>query len=196
MKEWDAYYPQELSINVFVGNLFGQRDFLSEVFTPQGGKNVLEVATGTSTMSIFGAWLGFTMTSIDINPTIIARAQALAEKLQLKINYQVADAFALPFPDNSFDTVFHQGLFEHFSDDDIRAMLDEQLRVARRVVFSVPNFLYPTRDLGNERLMRKEAWERILKGYKITRSVYYSPKIFPKFYIPRAKIQYMLVIAK
>ncbi|MDD5606016.1 MAG: class I SAM-dependent methyltransferase [Patescibacteria group bacterium] len=195
MKQWDDYYPKELSIETFIGNLFGHREFLAEVFKHKGDK-ILEVATGTSTMSILGAWFGFDMTSIDINPKIVERARKVATAMGVKVRYQVADTFCLPFPDASFDTAFHQGLMEHFSDSDITRMLDEQLRVAKRVVISVPNFLYPQKDLGNERLLRKEAWERIFKNYKLLKSIYYSPKVFPRFYLPRAKIQYMAVITK
>lgn len=195
MRKWDEYYPSTLSIETFLGNLVGHREFLAEVFGGEG-RRILEVATGTSTMSVLGAWFGFDMTSIDINPAIIERAKQLAERMKVKVDYQVADTFKLPFEGNSFDTAFHQGLLEHFGDEEIKRMLDEQLRVAKRVVISVPNYLYPAKDLGDERLLRKESWERILKGYRITKSVYYSPKLFPRFYLPRAKIQYMAVIEK
>lgn len=195
MKKWDEYYPSELSIETFLGNLMGHREFLAEIFKGDQ-KRILEVATGTSTMSFFGSWFGFDVTSIDINPHIIERARLLANKMKVKVNYMEADTFDLPFADDTFDTVFHQGLMEHFTDDEIKRMITEQLRVAKRVVISIPNFLYPRRDLGNERLLRKEVWERLLKDFIIIKSVYYSPKIFPRFYLPRAKIQHMMVITK
>jgi ubiquinone/menaquinone biosynthesis C-methylase UbiE len=179
----------------FIGNLFGQRDFLAEVFKNTGEK-ILEIATGTSTMSLFGAWFGFDVTSVDINPIIIERAKKMADKMNTQVRYLEADTFHLPFKDNSFDTAFHQGLLEHFADEEIQKMLCEQLRVAQRVVISVPNFLYPKKDLGNERLLRKEQWEKILKDFHVEKSVYYSPKLFPRFYLPRAKIQYMAIITK
>lgn len=195
MKEWNEYYSEELSIDTFLGNLLGHREFLAEVYKGEG-KKVLEIATGTSTMSIFGAWFGFDVTGVDINPTIIERAKKLADKINVPVRYLEADTFKLPFKENTFDTAFHQGLLEHFTDEEIIKMTKEQLRVAKRVVFSVPNFLYPKKDLGNERLLRKETWERIFKDFHIEKSIYYSPKTFPRFYIPRAKIQYMMVITR
>ena len=43
------------------------------------------------------------------------------------------DAAALSFPDRSFDVVFHNGLWVVFpADDQIRLLLNEQLRVTRR----------------------------------------------------------------
>ena len=51
---------------------------------------------------------------------------------------------------------------EHFDDAAIAALLNEQLRVADSVVFSVPSDHYPRQDVGNERLMSPAAWEQIL----------------------------------
>jgi ubiquinone/menaquinone biosynthesis C-methylase UbiE len=195
MKTWDEYYPQTLSMETMLGNLVGHREFLAEVFrNPQ--TKILEVATGTGSMAFFGSWFGFDVTGIDINPEIIRRAQDLASRFKTETKFVVADTFSLPFTDEAFDTVFHQGLAEHFSDEEIVAMLTEQLRVAKRVVFSVPNYLYPTKDLGNERLMTKASWEKILSPFRVVRSEYYSPKLFPRFFLPRARIQYMAVIEK
>ncbi|GAI49981.1 unnamed protein product, partial [marine sediment metagenome] len=64
--------------------------------------------------------------------------------------------------------------FEHFDDANIGKLLREQLRVARMVIFSVPTLWYPRRDFGNERLMEKEDWLRILAGFKVEKAVYYT----------------------
>jgi ubiquinone/menaquinone biosynthesis C-methylase UbiE len=41
------------------------------------------------------------------------------------------DAFGLPFPDESFDVVFHQGLLEHFRKPQARNLLLENIRVLK-----------------------------------------------------------------
>jgi hypothetical protein len=40
---------------------------------------------------------------------------------------------------------------EHFSDQEIFWLLREQIRVGKRVVFSVPSDHYPVREWGDER---------------------------------------------
>jgi ubiquinone/menaquinone biosynthesis C-methylase UbiE len=90
------------------------------------------------------------------------------------VTFKKADAFNLPFDDDSFDVCFSQGFFEHFADDDIRKLLWEQLRVSRKVLFSVPSFWYPRQDFGDERLMKKEDWLRILSEFKVEKASYYS----------------------
>lgn len=192
---WEKYYDQRVTIPKLLSNLYGQKEFLAEIVARAPGK-VLEVGAGTGAMSIFLAWLGFNVVSIDTNEEVVKNARQTTSRLNAKVNFQVADTLKLPYLDQSFDIIFHQGLLEHFSDEDISKILDEQLRVAPVVVLSVPNHRYPRRDFGNERLMNKNQWDKILSRYNIVVSKYYSPKIFPKLYLPKTNIQYMAVIMK
>lgn len=197
---WDKYYEQEVTIPKLLSNLYGQKEFLAEI-VERGKDQILEIGTGTGAMSIFLAWLGFSVTSVDINSKIIELAKQVARKLNARVTFEVADAFHLPFPDNSFSLVFHQGLLEHFSDEQIHELIREHLRVASQVILSVPNHWYPRRDFGDERLMTKAQWERILSPFHIVKSTYYSSKQLPRLYLLlrlmwRVPIQYMAVIEK
>lgn len=191
---WNEYYKKEFGVRDLFGNLYGQKEFADELAHQSCDSKFLEVGSGSGTFAIFLSWLGFKVVSIDLDAKVLEGARTNAQKFNAQVSFQVADTFKLPFVDNSFDVIFHQGLLEHFKDDDIRRMLDEQLRVAKRVIFSVPNNFYPRKDFGDERLMTKLAWENILNKYKIIKSQNYSLKRFPKFFIYRANIQYMAVI--
>lgn len=126
-------------------------------------------------MSVFLSHLGCEVTSIDNDPKVLELAEDLCKTLNGKVVFKRADAFKLEFPKQYFDVAFHQWLFEHFSDGGIKNLLDEQLKVAKVVVFSVPNNFYPRRDFGDERLLTKEEWEDMLRYYKIKESFnYYS----------------------
>ncbi len=193
--DWHSYYEAEINLEGLIGNLYGQREFLAAI-KKINPKNILEVGTGSGGMAIFLSWLGFDVTSIDVDPEVIRKAQAEAARWNSPAKFEVADTFSLPYHDQTFDLVFHQGLMEHFDDTSIHNMLNEQLRVSRQVIFSVPNSFYMRRDFGNERLMTQDQWEKILSPYKILISRNYSPKKFPKVYLPKAKIQYMALIEK
>lgn len=192
---WNEYYQNPLTITGLLSNLYGQKEFISTI-VEISPKSIIEIGTGSGGMSIFLSWLGFSVEGVDIDPKVVAKATAEAQRLNSSAKFIVADAFHLPHPDGSFDLAFHQGLLEHFTDQEIYQLLDEQLRVARRVVFSVPNSYYPRRDYGNERLMTKAQWESILSRYQVSLSQNYSRKFFPKFYLIRPKIQYMAVVEK
>lgn len=193
--KWNEYYQTPLTLEALLGNLGGQQEFLSEIYC-SGGKKLLEVGTGSGAMSIFFSWLGLDVTGIDLDPQVIEKAKRESVKFNGRAKFEVADTFQLPYPDNSFEVVFHQGLLEHFSDEDIHRMLTEQLRVAPKVILSVPNFWYPTRDYGNERLLTQTQWENILSPFKITKSYYYAPKRFPRPWLWRRPIQYLAVIER
>ena len=48
----------------------------------------------------------------------------------------------LPFKDNTFDSVFSCGVFEYFTDEQIKSILREAFRISKkRVIIMVPNAL-------------------------------------------------------
>jgi len=192
---WHKYYQAPLTLESLLGNFYGQKEFLLAI-ADSGARKLLEVGTGSGAMSIFFSWLGFEVAAVDIDPQVITKAKREAERFNGRVEFAVADALHLPYPNNSFDLIFHQGLLEHFLDEDIHKLLAEQLRCAPKVILSVPNCWYPRRDFGNERLMSKARWEAILTPFKIIRSEYYAPKRFPRPWLWRKPIQYLAVIEK
>ncbi|MFH1088622.1 MAG: class I SAM-dependent methyltransferase [Patescibacteria group bacterium] len=194
MKTWSEYYAKDMGIDGYIRNLYGQKDFLTAIIDDKP-KRVLEVGAGTGTMSIFLSQLGIEVTTIDNDQIVLTKADEMKRRLAGKNILVEGDAFKLPFPDQSFDIVFHQGLLEHFSNENIQQLLKDHLRVAPVVWLSVPNQFYPHRDVGDERLLSKQVWEGILSPYHIEISRYYSLKLFPKWYLPRVPIQYMAKIS-
>lgn len=190
MTGWSDYYGGQVTPDLYIRNLYGQREFL-QMIVETGAKKVLEVGAGTGTMSIFLSQLGGTVTTLDNDPKIIEQARLVSGQFGGRNDIVVGDAFHLPFPNDSFDLIFHQGLLEHFSNERICELIIEHLRVAPIVLISVPNNFYPRKDFGDERLMSKKQWEQILAPFKVSLSRNYSLKILPKWYLPRVPIQYM-----
>ena len=144
-------------------------------------KTFLEVGCGTGAMSYgLSRICDAKGVSVDNDKKIV---EALNQKLkgytQLKIIE--GDAFKLPKNWNKkFDLVFHQGLLEHFSNEDIVKIVAENLRVGKRVIFSVPSYYYPKKDFGNERLMKLETWKDILSDFNTT-GFYYGDRSYRLF---------------
>ena len=199
MKSWSAYYEgTDADIGKFVGELCVHRKMIQEISAcrPQ---TALEIGCGTSRFSIFLSHLGVKVTAADSDPGVLAQARSLRAALNGKVDYLQADAFSLPFADSTFDVCFHQGLMEHFSDEQIHTMLAEQLRVAGRVVFSVPNNRYPSREFGNERLLSSRQWERILARFNVVASFNYHrqrPRGFIGSLCPLRRIMYLAAIQR
>ncbi len=170
--KWSEVYSEAETLPGFINHIYTHNIFLNAIFTEKVDK-LLETGVGGGSMSIFLSYFGLKITAIDNDDEVIKVAKQNNEILKGRIEVIKADAFKLPFPDNSFDLVFHQGFFEHFSDDEISKLLTEQLRVSPSVVFSVPSKYYLSKSLG-ERLMSKEQWESILKNFNVVESNYYG----------------------
>lgn len=107
---------------------------VADFLTPRlsSGLSVLDCGCGPGpiTLGLAHAVAPGEVVGIDIEPTMIERANALAAGSGLdNIDFQVADIYDLPFDDGSFDIVFSSAVTEHLSDP-VRA-LRELRRVTR-----------------------------------------------------------------
>lgn len=179
--EWKQFYKEKnRNIAELLSNVAAHKEFIKAIVDNvsieiAGETRLLEVGTGTADMCIFMSWLGYKVTSVDNDQGVLDNAMS-RDLMNTVRNLKLlrADAFNLPFSDNYFDITFSQGFFEHFSDGEIKRLITEQLRVGKKVIFSVPSFWYPRRDFGNERLMKIEDWLDILNGFRISKSFYYG----------------------
>jgi SAM-dependent methyltransferase len=96
---------------------------------PHGGERVLDIACGSGTVALVAARRYCAVTGIDYVPALIKRARQRAAAEGFEVDFRVADAQALPFPDASFDVVLSvYGV--QFAPDQARAA-SELLRVCR-----------------------------------------------------------------
>ncbi len=170
--QWDAVYKERVEIGELIDHVYSHKAYLTEIIG-RSPRSVLEVGVGGGSTSIFLTYLGIKVTAIDNNASVIKSAARNNARLGGKLEFREADAFRLPYPNDSFDLICHQGFFEHFEDGDIRSLAREQLRVAPAVVFSVPTRYYLSRALG-ERLLTKRRWEAIVSPFRIGASFYYG----------------------
>jgi SAM-dependent methyltransferase len=173
---WEAYYAGELTWYGHMRNVLHHMPMFRAIgrLRPQ---RALEVGAGTGSHSIFLSYFQPRAVSIDLSRLLIERCVQHNRRLRGRAQFLAMDAFRLAFPDDSFDAVFSQGFFEHFSEEEIALLLAEQTRVARSVVISVPNRAYGVQDFGNERLLSRQEWEELLQrlGYDLLSSFDYAP---------------------
>jgi len=171
-KNWKDDYAKPSDSLKLLENILVHSEFIEQILK-ESPQRILEVGCGSGTISIFLSHLGHNVTAIDQDPQIIEAAKITCKNLNGDVSFNIANAFKLPFKNHYFDISFSQGLLEHFSDSDIIKFLKEQLRVSKKVIFSVPSLFYNSRDFGDERLLTKRRWEKILSPFDIELSNYY-----------------------
>lgn len=93
------------------------------------GKKILEVGAGMGGDSVYLAKQGAFVTALDYTDEALDAIREHAKKGGVELSIKQGDTRQLPFKDESFDVVFHQGLLEHFRDP--LAILKEHVRVLR-----------------------------------------------------------------
>lgn len=155
--------------------------FLNTILA-QNVSTAIEVGIGTG---VLGYSLGqlaeerdFKLNVVELDYCLPLLESAKNFDSESKTNYINGDTFALPLTseNKSNRIVFHQGLLEHFNNNQILAIISEQLRVSRAIVATVPSHEYNFKEglLGNERLMPVEDWISITSGHFNTNGFYYG----------------------
>jgi SAM-dependent methyltransferase len=103
---------------------------LAEAADVRAGERVLDVAAGNGNASLAAARRFANVTSTDYVPHLLEKGEARAKAEGLDIQFQVADAEALPFADGSFDVVLST-FGAMFTPEHSRAAR-EMLRVVRK----------------------------------------------------------------
>ena len=80
-------------------------ELLCEELDLHAGERVLDVATGTGNAALAAARRGAEVIGIDYAPSLLERARERASAERLAVEFLEADAEALPFADETFDTV-------------------------------------------------------------------------------------------
>ena len=110
------------------------RDRCLEIAAIQDGESVLEVAVGTGLAfeRILKANSSGRNEGIDLTEAMLIRAEKRAASTGIKsYRLTVGDAYALDFPDNDFDVLINNYMFDLLPEDDFRTVLAEFRRVLR-----------------------------------------------------------------
>ncbi len=98
---------------------------------PGDGKVLLDIGANWGRWSHAASRKGYTVVAIDPNLESMLAGLKVDAHFGVKIHRIVGDARYLPFPDLTFDTVFSNGVLQHFAKDDVRRTLDEVGRVLK-----------------------------------------------------------------
>ncbi len=93
------------------------------------GQNILDLGTGTGVLARQFASQGAAVVGVDISEGQIDVAKELAKRAELDIEFNVAGAEAVPYPDNSFDVITANQCWLYF---DVQKAIAEVKRLLRK----------------------------------------------------------------
>lgn len=172
--DWESFFDK-LNFTMFRTALI-QKKYIETVeayAVTTHNPRILEIAAGSAYTSVIMADLlarrGGTVIVSDLSSDLVAQAES---KFGTHGNmyFSVQDSSHLTLKQDDVDIIIHQGFLEHFDDDQIVAFLKEQGRVARLVIFDVPNGLRndKTQEFGNERFLLPEEWCALVRKAGLT----------------------------
>lgn len=140
------------------------------------GDSVLELGSGTGQLSAILALHGRPALLLDYSQESFDFARQLFDKLDLKGQFHYADILAgIPLGSDSVDWVFSSGLLEHFTDEQVVAILRDCARVCRKGVMSlVPNGNAILYRAGKARMEKEGKWPYGREMPKLTMREYYE----------------------
>lgn len=141
--DWDSYWGSKDRAE----EIYSNQDRIARNLTHVGFPSdalMLEIGAGTGRDSLPLGGRGAAIYQLDYSYESLRLIQQASNAPGI---FPVGgDAFYLPFREDTFDVIFHQGVLEHFREFDADRMLEEQIRVLKRgglILIDVPQRYHP-----------------------------------------------------
>ena len=105
------------------------------------GMKVLELGCGTAYFTRELATTGATITAIDISPELLETARANC--CAANVTFEIQNAYALNYPDNTFDFVVGSSVLHHLEIDRAVRQVFRVVKPGGTIRFTEPNMLNP-----------------------------------------------------
>jgi SAM-dependent methyltransferase len=195
-QDWETFWDEKQDTDEVYSNAGRVLRHLSKLVELKD-KKVLEIGAGTGRDSFPLVEQGASVVQLDYAENSLRILKRLAEESKLPVSIVGGDTFRLPFRDNTFDIIFHQGLLEHFRKPVAEQLLRENVRVLKEgglLLVDVPQ-RWHTYTVAKHILIAMDkwfaGWERsfsvgelrgVLKTVGLTPVYAYGEWMYPSFF--------------
>lgn len=139
-----------------------QEQFIECILDHCNGGKILETGFGFATTTELLRDLGYDVYGIDLEPRAIEDAIKRYPSLRGKL--RVGDILDPSVYTDSYESIIHQGVLEHFCDADIQEILRLQSGKCKNIIFDVPNSLRQNKESEGvmTRFESPEFWEQMI----------------------------------
>ena len=176
--DWAQYGMSFSTAKDEVSLLYEHLDLLQELDSHPG--SLLGVGPAAALIGRYLASRGHDVVTVGGEAGEVADAAELNQGAA-SLHCQIADARGLSTDSTggAFAATFSLNLLHRRADEEIRDLVVEQMRAAKRVVFDVPSDRSPRAPLEEGRYLSPEEWERILAPVGRVRARYSGASLLP-----------------
>ena len=140
--------------------------FIDKVIQYAKNKKVIETGCGTGIMAGYLQKQGLDVTALDLSQRVLDYAKEIAQNSNIikPCKYEQGDILNLKYKKNSFDVAYSNGVMEHFNDEEIIRILEQQMNISKYVIFGIPSTYFNMNEkmLGNERGLTLKEWNNLI----------------------------------
>jgi 2-polyprenyl-3-methyl-5-hydroxy-6-metoxy-1,4-benzoquinol methylase len=174
MSKWSEIYKKQMlgsaSLETFINEKLSYKKPLVDTIERyiRDDKKILEIGCGSGITTTFLGQLGFRVMGIDSDQDMLEIARHIATQQKSPAIFIVEDISTLKTIHDHFGVIFSNGVMEHFSDENIVAIVNLHLSLSDYVIISIPSdhFSNNQKIYGDERFMDKNKWQSILSKTK------------------------------
>jgi len=166
-------YTNSLRLQIFIDTLLEYGSYFEN-------PSYLEIASGSGATVQILRDIGLKVDATDVDDKVLTHLNQYLRHHNFnipafKLNVLESD----PSTIDHYDISFHQGLLEHFSDQEIITALTYQSKISNCVVFDVPNNRDKIQHYGDERFLTLRQWKLLIDQSNLN-IVEVRGRMFPK----------------
>lgn len=170
MSKWSNLYETEI-LNTTIDNyiddkLKSKKKVVKTISKYANNKKIMEFGSGTGILALYLSSLGNKVTAVDLDKDMIALSKKyfLDRFNNVNIKFICSDIMDINL-ENKFDVCYSIGVLEHYTDKEIKDLINKQISISNYVIFGIPTkyFDEDKKMYGNERYLSLSYWRKLVK---------------------------------
>lgn len=170
MSKWSDLYEAEIlntTIDDYITNkLKSKKKVVRTICKYVTNHKIMEFGSGTGILALYLSSFGNKVTAVDLDKDMIALSKKyfLDRFKNVNMKFICSDIRDINVK-NKFDVCYSIGVLEHYTDVEIKDLINKQIEISNYVIFGIPTkyFDEDKKMYGNERYLSLSYWRKLVK---------------------------------